>query len=111
VICNEPEVCCAPARRRPTADQVALSSAMNVAGALVPQIARSRKRSRARRRGSAVYRLEWKKAVRRTKKVANTHVFQAVIARDSAQPARSTNCWGFSAAGPRFPKAHARRSA
>ncbi|MGA2144002.1 MAG: BlaI/MecI/CopY family transcriptional regulator [Bryobacteraceae bacterium] len=29
-----------------------------------------------------VYRLEWKKAVRRTKKVGNAHVFEAAISRD-----------------------------
>jgi BlaI family penicillinase repressor len=32
-----------------------------------------------------VYRLEWKKAVRRTKKIANAHVFEAVISRSSVQ--------------------------
>ena len=32
-----------------------------------------------------VYRLEWKKAVRRTKKISNAHVFEAVISRDSVQ--------------------------
>jgi BlaI family penicillinase repressor len=32
-----------------------------------------------------VYRLEWKKAVRRTKKIGNAHVFEAVISRNSVQ--------------------------
>src|SRR5580692_13069905 len=32
-----------------------------------------------------VYRLEWKKAVRRTKKISNAHIFEAVISRSSAQ--------------------------
>src|SRR6185369_5177990 len=32
-----------------------------------------------------VYRLEWKKAVRRTKKISNAHVFEATISRDSVQ--------------------------
>lgn len=32
-----------------------------------------------------VYRLEWKKAVRRTKKISNAHVFEAVISRNSVQ--------------------------
>jgi BlaI family transcriptional regulator, penicillinase repressor len=34
---------------------------------------------------TVVYRLEWKKAVRRTKKVANAHIFEAVISRDKIQ--------------------------
>src|SRR5580700_5025801 len=34
---------------------------------------------------TVVYRLEWKKAVRRTKKIGNAHVFEAVISRSSAQ--------------------------
>jgi predicted transcriptional regulator len=33
---------------------------------------------------TVVYRLEFKKAVRRTSKVSNAHVFEAVISRDSA---------------------------
>jgi len=32
-----------------------------------------------------VYRLEWKKAVRRTGKISNAHVFEAVISRNSVQ--------------------------
>ena len=32
-----------------------------------------------------VYRLETKKAVRRTKKISNAHIFEAVIARGAAQ--------------------------
>lgn len=32
-----------------------------------------------------VYRLEWKRAVRRTKKISNAHVFEAVISRNSVQ--------------------------
>lgn len=32
-----------------------------------------------------VYRLEWKRAVRRTKKIGNAHVFEAVISRNSVQ--------------------------
>lgn len=31
-----------------------------------------------------VYRLEWKKAVRRTSKISNAHIFEAVISRSSA---------------------------
>src|SRR6516165_9386151 len=34
---------------------------------------------------TVVYRLEWKKAVRRTKKISNAHVFEAVISRSSVQ--------------------------
>jgi BlaI family penicillinase repressor len=34
---------------------------------------------------TVVYRLEWKKAVRRTKKISNAHVFEAVVSRSSAQ--------------------------
>src|SRR6266404_5661005 len=34
---------------------------------------------------TVVYRLEWKKAVRRTKKISNAHVFEAVVSRTSAQ--------------------------
>jgi BlaI family penicillinase repressor len=34
---------------------------------------------------TVVYRLEWKKAVRRTRKIGNAHVFEAVISRSSAQ--------------------------
>ena len=32
-----------------------------------------------------VYRLEWKKAVRRAKKVGNAHIFEAVLSRSSVQ--------------------------
>ena len=32
-----------------------------------------------------VYRLEWKKAVRRTRKISNAHVFEAVVSRNSVQ--------------------------
>src|ERR1700692_4373179 len=34
---------------------------------------------------TVVYRLEWKKAVRRTKKISNAHVFEAVVSRNSVQ--------------------------
>lgn len=34
---------------------------------------------------TVVYRLEWKKAVRRTKKVGNAHIFEAAIERDTVQ--------------------------
>jgi predicted transcriptional regulator len=34
---------------------------------------------------TVVYRLEWKKAVRRTSKISNAHVFEAVVSRSSAQ--------------------------
>jgi BlaI family penicillinase repressor len=34
---------------------------------------------------TVVYRLEVKKAVRRTSKVSNAHVFEALVSRDSAQ--------------------------
>lgn len=34
---------------------------------------------------TVVYRLEAKKAIRRTSKVSNAHVFEAVVSRDSAQ--------------------------
>lgn len=34
---------------------------------------------------TVVYRLEWKKAVRRAKKVSNAHVFEPVISRNSVQ--------------------------
>jgi BlaI family penicillinase repressor len=33
---------------------------------------------------TVVYRLEWKKAVRRTTKISNAHVFEAVVSRSSA---------------------------
>ena len=32
-----------------------------------------------------VYRLEWKKAVRRTKKISNAHVFEAAVSRNAVQ--------------------------
>ncbi len=32
-----------------------------------------------------VYRLEWKKAIRRTGKISNAHVFEAAISRNSVQ--------------------------
>ena len=32
-----------------------------------------------------VYRLEWKRALQRTKKISNAHVFEAVISRDSME--------------------------
>jgi len=34
---------------------------------------------------TVVYRLEWKKAVRRMEKVGNAHVFEAAVSRDSVQ--------------------------
>ena len=34
---------------------------------------------------TVVYRLEWKKAVRRARKVANAHVFEPVVSRNAAQ--------------------------
>ena len=34
---------------------------------------------------TVVYRLEFKKAVRRTEKIGNAHVFEAVVARSAAQ--------------------------
>jgi len=34
---------------------------------------------------TVVYRLEWKKAVRRTKKISNAHVFEPLISRSSVQ--------------------------
>jgi predicted transcriptional regulator len=34
---------------------------------------------------TVVYRLEWKKAVRRAARVGNAHVFEAVISRNAAQ--------------------------
>jgi BlaI family penicillinase repressor len=34
---------------------------------------------------TVVYRLEWKKAVRRASKISNAHVFEPVITRNSAQ--------------------------
>ena len=34
---------------------------------------------------TVVYRLEWKKAVRRAKKVSNAHIFEPVISRNSVQ--------------------------
>lgn len=34
---------------------------------------------------TVVYRLEAKKAIRRTSKISNAHVFEAVVSRDSAQ--------------------------
>src|ERR1017187_9868849 len=34
---------------------------------------------------TVVYRLEFKKAVRRTEKISNAHVFEAVVSRSSAQ--------------------------
>lgn len=34
---------------------------------------------------TVVYRLEWKKAVRRIKKISNAHVFEAAVSRSSAQ--------------------------
>jgi len=34
---------------------------------------------------TTVYRLEWKKAVRRVKKISNAHIFEAVVSRNAAQ--------------------------
>jgi BlaI family penicillinase repressor len=34
---------------------------------------------------TTVYRLEWKKALRRVKKVSNAHIFEAVVSRNAAQ--------------------------
>jgi BlaI family penicillinase repressor len=34
---------------------------------------------------TVVYRLEWKKAVRRAKKIANAHVFEPVVSRNAVQ--------------------------
>ena len=34
---------------------------------------------------TVVYRLEWKKAVRRTTKISNAHVFEPVVSRNSVQ--------------------------
>lgn len=34
---------------------------------------------------TVVYRLEWKKAVRRAKKIGNAHVFEPLISRNSVQ--------------------------
>lgn len=34
---------------------------------------------------TVVYRLEWKKALRRIKKISNAHVFEPIISRNSAQ--------------------------
>jgi predicted transcriptional regulator len=34
---------------------------------------------------TVVYRLEFKKAIQRTKKISNAHVFEAVVSRSSAQ--------------------------
>jgi BlaI family penicillinase repressor len=34
---------------------------------------------------TTVYRLEGKKALRRTKKISNAHIFEAVVSRDAAQ--------------------------
>jgi BlaI family penicillinase repressor len=42
-----------------------------------------------------VYRLEWKKAVRRTGKIANAHVFEASISRNSVQHRMIDELLGF----------------
>jgi BlaI family transcriptional regulator, penicillinase repressor len=42
-----------------------------------------------------VYRLEWKKAVRRASKVANAHVFEAMISRNSVQHRMIDELLGF----------------
>jgi BlaI family transcriptional regulator, penicillinase repressor len=42
-----------------------------------------------------VYRLEWKQAVRRTKKIGNAHVFEAVISRNSVQHRMIDELLGF----------------
>jgi predicted transcriptional regulator len=42
-----------------------------------------------------VYRLEWKKAVRRTRKIGNAHVFEAVISRNSVQHRMIDELLGF----------------
>jgi BlaI family transcriptional regulator, penicillinase repressor len=34
---------------------------------------------------TVVYRLEWKKAVRRARKISNAHVFEAVVSRNSIE--------------------------
>ena len=42
-----------------------------------------------------VYRLEWKKAVRRTRKISNAHVFEAMISRDKVQHRMIDELLGF----------------
>jgi BlaI family penicillinase repressor len=42
-----------------------------------------------------VYRLEWKKAVRRTKKISNAHIFEAAISRHSVQHRMIDELLGF----------------
>jgi len=42
-----------------------------------------------------VYRLEWKKAVRRAKKVSNAHIFEAVLSRNSVQHRMIDELLGF----------------
>lgn len=42
-----------------------------------------------------VYRLEWKKAVRRTKKISNAHIFEAAISRRSVQHRMIDELLGF----------------
>jgi BlaI family penicillinase repressor len=42
-----------------------------------------------------VYRLEWKKAVRRTKKIGNAHIFEAAISRHSVQHRMIDELLGF----------------
>ena len=44
---------------------------------------------------TVVYRLEWKKAVRRTRKISNAHVFEAVISRDKVQHRMIDELLGF----------------
>lgn len=42
-----------------------------------------------------VYRLEWKKAIRRVRKISNAHVFEAAISRDKVQHRMIDELLGF----------------
>ncbi len=44
---------------------------------------------------TTVYRLETKKALRRSKKIGNAHIFEAVVSRDSAQRRLIDDLLGF----------------
>jgi len=55
---------------------------------------------------TTVYRLETKKALRRTKKISNAHIFEAVISRNSAHSSLIENLLSFFGGAPQPVMAH-----
>jgi BlaI family transcriptional regulator, penicillinase repressor len=55
---------------------------------------------------TTVYRLEGKKALRRTKKISNAHIFEAVISRNDAHSSLIESLLGFFGGAPQPVMAH-----